>query len=750
MIRSRTGPAVAPGLAIRLAPLVLAVLLAGCESTELDAIPETAAPVVSAPLQPFPRSVVVGDTSNRPVLLTPGSSAGRAIAAPEIVKGTGSFVDTSAAPLARAEPVFVGSDVTLDFANVDVRDVLKSVLGDLLHVSYAVDPAVQGTVTLQTGRPVPRSSVVNVLTSALQLNGVALVVRDGLYFAVPVANAARQAPVGGTAGFVTQVVTPRYVAASDLERVLEPMLPPGATMKSDPARNLLIVSGAARDVAAVMDNIATFDIDALRGVSFAMLPLKNGRAKDIVNEVTNLLAGAGRSMADTVKIMAIERMNAVLVTSMQPTYLQRVQAWVERLDRGDGRADQKLFVYRVQNGRAADIARVLRQALGLSAESGPGGAAEAGGPAGAPPGPVTGLATPTQIDNLLSRSANAPGGGAPPGRAPDRNEPLAGVAAAAALAGGGRPPTTEVRVTPDQTNNALIITGSAQDYAPIEAALQKLDIPPLQVLIDATVAEVTLTNDLSYGLQYFFKSGKFTDIFGPNVAPISGSIVPATLASTFPGFGFLSGANFGFSNGGNSFVLQALSKLSNVRVLSSPNLLVLNNGSARLQVGDQVPIATQSATSTLTNTAQTVNSIDYRDTGIILNVTPRVNASGLVLLDISEEVSQANKTGTSALDSPTISQRRVTSSVAVNDGQTIGLAGLIQDKRDNGSSGLPWLQDIPGLGLLFSTRTQSDVRTELLVLITPRVIRGRDDGDAVTRELRAKLRLTIPVVARRR
>ena len=144
MIRSRTGPAVAPGPAIRLAPLVLAVLLAGCESTEWDAIPETAAPVVSAPLQPFLRSVVVGDTSNRPVLLTPGSSAGRAIAAPEIVKGTGSFVDTSAAPLARAEPVFVGSDVTLDFANVDVRDVLKSVLGDLLHVSYAVDPAVQG------------------------------------------------------------------------------------------------------------------------------------------------------------------------------------------------------------------------------------------------------------------------------------------------------------------------------------------------------------------------------------------------------------------------------------------------------------------------------------------------------------------------------------------------------------------------------------------------------------------------------
>ena len=750
MISSPTRLSAACRQAARLAPFVLGALLAACGLADLDQIPETSAPIVSSPAGPPGRPTALGGPSNRPVTLSLGSSGNRAMAAPEVVMGTGTFVNTGG-PSRRAEPVFTGSDVTLDFANVDVRDVLKSVLGDLLHVSYTVDPAVQGMVTLQTGRPIPRSAVVNVLTSALQLSGVAVVVRDGLYVAVPVANAARQAPLGGTSGFVTQVVTPQYVAATDLERVLEPMLPPGTTMKSDPARNLLIVSGSALDVAAVMDNIATFDIDALRGVSFALLPLRNGRAKDIVNEVTNLLTAAGRSMADTVKIMPIDRMNAVLVTSLQPTYLQRVRGWVDRLDRGDGRADQQLFVYRVQNGRAADIARVLRQALGLAGEAGPGGAAEAASPAGTAPGPVTGLATPTQIDNLLSKSANAPGGGAPPGRPPDRNEPLAGVAAAAALAGGSRPPpTTDVRVTPDQTNNALIITGSAQDYAPIEAALQKLDIPPLQVLIEATVAEVTLKNQLDFGLQYFFKSGKFTDIFGPNVTPLGGSAVTPPFGSTFPGFGFLSGAYFAFTQGSNNFVLQALSTITNTRVLSSPNLLVLNNGTARLQVGDQVPIATQSATSTLTNTAQTVNSIDYRDTGIILNVTPRVNASGLVLIDISEEVSTANTTQSSSLNSPTISQRRVTSSVAVNDGQTIGLAGLIQDKRDSGIRGLPWLEDVPVVGSLFGARTRSANRTELLVLITPRVIRGRDDGDAVTKELRDKLRLTIPVVARRR
>lgn len=734
--------------AVRLLTLLLAAVLAGCGSTEADLVPDTAVPVAPTVLPAPPRTI--GEASGGPVLLAPGSSAKRAVASPEIVRGTGAFVNPGAASAYRAEPVLTGSDVSLNFAGVDVRDVLKSVLGDLLHVSYAIDPAVQGTVTLQTGKPIPRSAVINVLTSALQLTGVALVQRDGLYVAIPVANAARQAPLGGTTGFVTQVVTPRYVAAADLERVLEPLVPPGTTMKADPARNALIVSGTARDVAAVLDNVASFDVDALRGMSFALLPLKNGRAKDIAAEVTTLLTTGGRAMADTVKIIPIDRMNAVVVTSMQPTYLQRVQAWVERLDRGDGRADQQLFVYRVQNGRAADIARVLRQALGLQSESATGAAAAT--PAGNPASPVTGLATPTQIDSLLSKPSGTSPDATPSARGPDRNEPLASVTAAAALAAGGRaPPTTEVRVTADEVNNALVITGSSQDYAQIEAALRQLDITPLQVLIEATIAEVTLTNDLRFGLQYFFQSGNFTGIFAPGARALGDIGLPPPFGSTFPGIPFAPGANLAFTGGQSvNAVLQALSSITDVRVLSSPNLMVRNNGTARLQVGDQVPIATQSATSTLTNTAQTVNSIDYRDTGIILNVTPRVNASGLVLLDISEEASQPQGTSSSTLNSPTISQRRVSSTVAIEDGQTIGLAGVIRDRTDNSTSGLPVLSDLPVVGLLFGTRGKSMSRTELVVLITPRVIRGRGDGDAITRELREKMRLTVPVAARRK
>lgn len=733
-----------------LGSVVLAAVLTGCASRNADLAPDTVIPVAPSPA-PLVRSFdAIGEAPSGSVRLSAGASAQRAVTAPEIITGTGRFANPGAAPALRGEPILTGSDVTLNFTGADVRDVLQSVLGDLLRVSYAVDPAVQGTVTLQTGQPIPRSSVINVLSSALQLSGVALVQRDGLLVAVPVASAVQQAPLGGGTGFVTQVATPRYVSAEDLERVLQPLVPPNTTVKADPARNLLIVSGNARDVATVIDNVAVFDVDAMRGMSFALMPLRNARARDIATEVTTLLASSGRAMAGTVKILPLERMNAVIVTAMQPAYLQRVQNWVERLDRGDGRADQRLFVYRVQNGRATDIARVLRQALGLQGETG----AAPGAPPLAPglPAPVTGLAAPTPIDNLLGRSANAPGDAGAPARTPDRNEPLASVTAAAALASGGRPPpVTEVRVTPDDVNNALIITGSAQEYAPIEAALQKLDIAPLQVLIEATVAEVTLNDELRFGLQYFFRSGNFAGIFAPNVATGTGSTLIPPFGSTFPGFPFLSGANFAYAAGESAAaVLQLLSRVTNVRVLSSPNLMVRNNGSARLQVGDQVPIATQSATSTLTNTAQTVNAIDYRDTGIILNVTPRVNASGLVLLDISEEVSQAAETSSSTLNSPTISQRRVSSTVAVHDGQTIALAGLIRDEQDNTTAGLPILKDVPVVGLLFGTRGKRLRRTELIVLITPRVIRSRDDGDAITRELREKMRLTIPVAAGRR
>jgi general secretion pathway protein D len=734
----------AAGMAMRLLLVIVIGPLGGCNPAQ-DAPPDADEQYSAPGGQSAGSSPVPLNVSSQPISLTP---PGRTAAAAEIVMGDGQFVGPGARSRGTRQIELIGADVTLDFANVDIRDVLKNVLGDLLQLSYTVDPSVQGNITLQTGRPIPRSQVIDVLNTTLGLSGVALVNRNGLYLAVPVANALRQAPLGAETGFVTRIVPLQYVTANELQLALEPLTPPGATVKADPSRNAIIVSGSARDVASILENISAFDVDYLRGMSFALIPLANGKARDVANDVLKLVKASSRSVSDMVTVVPIERMNAVLVTSMQPAYLARVRAWVERFDRGDGRADQQLFVYRVQNGRATDIARVLRRALGIDASEGSRGDAQS---SGASESDVTQPAPGTTSSNGTDIVQSTLAGTMPAAGSPQmRSDPLASVGTAAALVGGASASATDVRITADRTNNALIVSATGQDYVSIKAAIEKLDIPPLQVLIEATVAEVTLSNQLQFGLQYAFNSGAFKGIFAPNLAPANRSGTGQTFDNTFPGFGFLSGFNFGYSSGGTNIVLQALSQLTTIRVLSSPNLLVLNNGTARLQVGDQVPIATQSAQSTLTNTAQTVNSIAYKDTGVILNITPRVNASGLVVLDVTEEISQAGNTSTSALVSPTISQRRVTSTVAVNDGETIGLAGLITDSRQNGTAGIPVLKDIPIVGWLFGVRSDTVKHTELIMLITPHVIRGREDANAATQELRQKLRLTVPIVARQR
>lgn len=746
--------------------LLLGPILAGC-TPSADKPGADAVYAGEQPRAPFGALPLNAGQSALPPLSL-GAGARRSSGPSEIVRGTGQFVrpDTAGSrlPAAQAQPV-PGPDATLDFVNVDVRDVVRSVLGDLLRLTYIIDPAVQGPITLQTGRPIPRSSVLPTLESSLQLNGIALVERDGVYRVLPIANAAKEARLGGPvgSGFVTRIVTPQYVAAVDLQRVLEPLLPPGSSVRADPSRNVLIVTGTEATVASILGNVSTFDVDFLRGMSFALLPLRNAQAKDLAREVTGLIGTSGAS-AGLVKVVPIDRLNAVLVTAMQPVYLDRVRQWVDRLDRGTNAGERRLYVYRVQNGRAADLASVLRKAIGVetsnasSAGSGaslPGGPGAAFGQGDAQPfaqgglggsqgglggGPLGGLGgsaassgSTRQVNPLLgplpTDQASAPsssqGRGGQDGAGSQPDEKASGT-----------------RITADEVNNALVITATSHDYALIEAALQRLDIVPLQVLIEATIAEVTLTDQLSYGLQYYIKSGNFQAILGQGATN--------NVNSPFSGFNFLPGYDFAFSTaGGSSVILQLLSQLSTVRVLSSPNLMVLNNQPARLQVGDQVPIATQSAVSTFSSGAPVVNSIEYRDTGVILRVTPRVNASGLVLLDIAQEVSDVASTTTSSLNSPTISQRRLSSSVAVGDGQTIALGGLIRDNRATSKNGIPFLQDIPVLGALFGTRTSATTRTELIVLITPRVVRSGEEARAVTEELQRKLPLTIPVRSQR-
>ena len=454
--------------------------------------------------------------------------------------------------------------------------------------------------------------------------------------------------------------------------------------------------------------------------------------------------GADNPLAGVVRFAPIERLNAVLVISPQPAYLEQAQTWVERLDRGEDTDAPRIYVYHVENGRAEDLAVVLGQLF----ESGPVVAQSRPEPALAPglspaalrqsavtpqlapqPGQAAGTTTGAADTAAESRPPRRPTPGAAPGR---RVTAALGEAVAELSRSAERP-----RIIADDVNNALVIMATPAQYRMIRATLKQLDIVPLQVLIEATIAEVSLTDDLRYGLQWFFNDA---NSFGEGTSQYTlSTMATGEVLPFFPGF------NYFFIDTDIQVTLNALKEVTDLKVISSPQLMVLDNQTATLQVGDQVPIATQSAVSVTDPEAPIVNSIQFRDTGVILEVTPRVNASGLVVMDILQEVSDVVATDTSAIDSPTIQQRKIKTTVAVHSGQTIALGGLIRDIHVVGTTGVPLLSEIPYLGNLFKTTSDLTDRTELLVLITPRVVRDRNEAAAVTDELRKRLRALSPL-----
>ena len=629
--------------------------------------------------------------------------------------------------------------MSLNFDNVDIRDVLRGVLGDMLDVGYTVDPAVQGSLSLHTARPLAREAVLPAFEEALKLAGVALVPGSSGYQVVPLQGAAQRGTIGvsGSAlrsGYQVRIVPLRYVAAADVQRVLEPLVTPGTVVQIDARGNVVTLGGTAADLERAEQTLALFDVDWLRSQSFGLFPLRHSAARDVVDDLGSVIGRQG-PLAGVVQVVPITHLNAILVVSSRLSYVNEMRGWIERFDLGRDALKPRLFVYQVQNGRARDLASVLTRALSRSrgggGTPGSGGDDANPGPEGAGIAPASPRGISPSPPGGLSQGGLSPGGGGLLGAGSGGAVPsvLLGDLPGAELPGAsGTALGGDLSITADETNNALLIMATPERYAQIEAALLQLDAVPLQLLLEASIAEVNLTDQFRYGIQYSFQNRNLS-VLGSGVA--SAALAPST--------GGLSAA---ILRGGDiQAVLDLLSTLTKVRVISAPKLLVLNNRTATLQVGDQVPIATSSAVGVLTANAPVVNTIQLLDTGIILRVTPRVNQSGLVLLELSQEVSASVPTSSSSLNSPTIQQRRISTSVVVQDGQTIAIGGLIRDNRTRSRSGIPVLKDIPVVGALFGQTDDQVDRTELLVLITPHVIRDAAGADAATDELRAKLPL---------
>lgn len=603
-------------------------------------------------------------------------------------------------------------NIEFTIPSADVRTLAQIVLRDTLRIPYTVSVEGDVDVGLTTAGPVSRQQLLDLFEASLRKANLAMVWEGTGYRILTVdAAKARGTEFLADRGFGSETVRLQYANADELRRLLDTVVP-GAVQSLDTTQNALVIAGTEAQRKAVHKVIDQFDVNWLRAMSFALYVPQHLDSRLIVPELDKLINAPDAPTRGLVRLIGMDKINGVIAISAQKQYLEDVRRWVEVLDREGTSNEARLYIYRVQNSRARDLVKTINTTFGIG-----GGTASSDNSDPFAPEP-------------RSSSTSEQSG---PGRQPPLPPPPPPPTASAPDTGSSG---LKVRISADELNNAVVVFGSAHDYAILEDALRKLDVPPVQVMIEAAITEVGLNDALRYGVQWNFQTGQ------SNFALGEGSTSSPT--RVFPGFSYF------YSNANDiSATLNALEQRTTVKVVSAPKLMVLNNQTAALQVGDQVPVLAQQVTplggGASTGNLLSANTVEYRDTGVILKITPRVNASGGVLLDVSQEVSDVQTTRTGVANSPTITTRRVATTVSVQDGQVIALGGLFRDSKSFGKNGVPILSRVPVLGgLLFGNNDNTQKRTELIILIKPHVLRTPDDLTAITEELRAKIQTIEP------
>lgn len=662
----------------------------------------------------------------------------------------------------RQAPAFNGVASSFRFEETPLADVIQLLLREIVKADYVVHPPIGGTVTLATQANITPDQALFVLEGALQVNGFVMArdARGVFHIGKPdivrsVVPGVRQYQVGQPLppGFGAIVVPLSHIGAGEMATILRPMLPAEAIARIDPVRNLLILVGTRAQAEGWLDLINTFDVDLLKGMSAGVFPLKYISVREVEAALRLLSAGTGAAVASTpapaaapqaaagaagaaaqpsrpleafsagvLRVIPIERLNSVLVVAPRAHYVEQAKEWIEKLDKpGATSSEPQLFVYAVQNGSAAHLARVLGGLFG-----------GAGGLPGAPvnTGVAPGLQQATGVSGGMFGTPGVNTGFGSGGLGASN---ILNSAGRTTIQGTGVTPVvmnaaTGLRVVADELNNSVLVYGSALEYEKIETALKRLDVPPTQVLIEASIVEVTLNDDLRYGLQWMF-----TDTRGSNTGTgVLSSLAGAVVGQPAAGFSY----TLRNSAGNVRAVLDALADKSLVKVISSPSLMVLDNHTASIVVGNQQPVRVGE---TITVGGNISNNIQYKDTGVTLAVTPSVNSGNMVTMQLNQAVTDVGQVD-AATGQRAFLQRQIGSKVAVRSGETLVLGGLIRDNATAGKSGLPVLQDIPLFGKLFGTNTSANERTELLVVITPRVVRSDMDIRDLSAELRNRMR----------
>lgn len=619
-----------------------------------------------------------------------------------------------------------GGKFTINLDRADINEASRLVLGETLGLNYVVDPRVQGTVTLSSSRPLAAGEVLDAFEAALRHNGAALIQSGGLAKVVALQEVLEGEPgvadldSGKTSpGYGVSAVPLRYISGANMMELMDSFVARGGSVRASKSGNLIMVRGSAAERRTMVDIILSFDVDWMENQSASIATLAYATPEEMVAKIEAVFAedteSAGRN---GVKIIPLERLNGVVVIANSQAKVKRAMTWIRRLDQASI-TEANYFVYAVQNGNAVALADILKATF-LDQQSSAGTSGEV-----APNQPTV------QIGNGTGTQPSTTDQPTPDGKT-DRQDvtlPSSTETTASTTPPSGGDSPSGIRITPNTANNTIVIRASQRDYRKILATLRKLDAPSVQVLINTTIMEVVLTNDLRYGVQAYLK-GK----------DISGGVFEGnglTLRPNLPGLNFFVG-----SAADPRIVVDALSAVTKVRIVSSPSVLVLENETATIKIGDQVPVKTQEIAST-TNSDTVTNSFEYRDTGVILTVKPRVTASGIVTIELGQQLSSVTAgSGSSASEqeNPTFSQRSITSKVSVPSSQTVLLGGLISGSETRRKDGVPGVNKIPILGNLIGKTDNSARRNELIVFITPQIIEDGEDASRASEELRNKMR----------
>ena len=759
-------------------------LLSGCADMPFHKQDTTQIDTSTTP-PPLPKISTVDD--EKPIKIKTTDSANAAEA--KIEKGSGTLVNEKAArlPPPNVGPAAAEGQITFNFENTPIQAVAQNILGALLHENYTIAPNVTGNVTFSSSRPVTAEQAMPILEMLLAWTNNALVRKEGRYEVLPVKDAIpgnltpRIAPPNIAKGYEVRVFPLKYISATEMQKLLKPFAKADAVVSADSARNMMIMAGTSSELANYERTIDVFDVDWLKGMSVGVYSLRNTDVAKIQPELDKIFGDAGQSpLAGMFRFIPMDSTNSIVVITSQPEYLKQAEQWLYRLDLGAGENGTQLYVYDVKNVKAVDLSDHLNAiytgqvqqrsnngnvAPGLKSTT-IGGLNSGNGVGGSLGGSLAGNSLNSNRSGAYGSTNNQ--NRSPTGSATGTGSNLSTTGTGGANAANAQKPT-DIRITAIEENNQLLIMATPGEWDSILAAIHRLDISPLQVQIEAKILEVTLSGDLEFGVQWWL-AGLINTTTAPAIQVPA--IVRVTPPNT-PGFNFQgnpadrhrsslggtgvspnggSGLFYSFLNKNFQVALNTLQTSGQTKILSAPSLVVMNNQQAQITVGTQVPILSTSIVGIGVGTTDTsglatntgIGQASYVSTGVTLQITPRVNPGGLVYMDVSQEDSVASApVGNNP--NPPISQRNLQTEVAVQSGQTVLLGGIIKDQTIDSKTGVPVLSSIPLIGNLFGNTSKSHDRTELIVLITPRVIVNSDDAREMTEEYEKKFESLVPI-----